>query len=252
MLDVLLKEEIVDKKPGYAFALGILFATIGLATAVLIFRESPSFPAVFLTALASAPVAMRVTRKHGTGKSIFEKYASMIKIYSYLFFGMAMAFAIWFAILPGQFSALLFKEQLLKFTVGYFTFQGSGFMRIILNNIGLMIFFFLMSLFYGAGSMFLLAWNASILGTMWGNTIKGTLSLVTPGTAVVNTIAAFPYLMPEVAAYFLAAIAGGILSVNIAKKKTFNVSMKESGELLTLAVVLLILAGVIETIILNI
>ena len=46
MLDVILKESLVEKKPEYAFTLGIMFATIGIAMAVLIFKESPSFPAV--------------------------------------------------------------------------------------------------------------------------------------------------------------------------------------------------------------
>jgi len=252
MLDYLLKQKIVEKKPEYAFALGILFSTIGLAMAVLIFKESPSFPAVFLTTLAAAPVAMKMIRKEEKGRTIFDRYKSVIEVYSYLFFGMAVSFAIWFAILPSGFAAILFKEQLLKFSVGYFTFTKGEFFSIVINNVGLLFFFFLLSLFYGTGSMFLLAWNASILGTMWGNTIKGALSVISTGEAVVNTLLAFPYLFPEVAAYFFAAIAGGILSLNINKKQKFDKVFGESILLLLTSAGLIIVSGIIETIILGI
>ena len=252
MLDVILKENLVEKRPEYAFALGILFSTIGMAMSVLIFKNSPSFPAVFLTTLAAAPVAMRIIKKKEKSKDLYERYKSVITVYAYLFFGMAVSFAIWFSILPASFTSILFKEQLLKFTVGYFTFQRAELFAIVLNNIGLMFFFFLMSLFYGAGSMFLLAWNASILGTMWGNTIKGALSVISTGEAVVNTLLAFPYLFPEVAAYFFAAIAGGILSLNINKKQKFDKVFGESILLLLTSAGLIIVSGIIETIILGI
>lgn len=252
MLDYLLKEKIVEKKPQYAFALGILFSTIGMIMAVLIFKESPSFPAVFLTTMAAAPIAMRIIKKNEDKKDLYERYKSVIEIYAYLFFGMAVSFAIWFAILPAGFASLLFKEQLLKFTAGYFTFERAELFSIVLNNMGLMLFFFLLSLFYGTGSMFLLAWNASILGTMWGNTIRGAMLALSTGQAVVNTLLAFPYLFPEVAAYFFAAVAGGILSINIANKAKFDKVFGESILLLLTAAGLIVVSGVIETIILGI
>lgn len=251
MLDYLLKENLVDKRPEYAFALGILFSTIGMIMAILIFKESPSFPAVFLTTLAAAPVAMRMIKRNEKAGDLYERYKSVIEVYAYLFFGMAVSFAIWFAILPAGFASILFKEQLLKFAVGYFTFQRAELFTIVLNNMGLMLFFFLLSLFYGTGSMFLLAWNASILGTMWGNTIRGALSVISTGQAVVNTLLAFPYLFPEVAAYFFAAVAGGILSINISKKAKFDKVFGESILLLGTAAGLIIVSGVIETIILG-
>lgn len=251
MLDYLLKEKIVEQKPQYAFALGILFSTIGMIMAVLIFKESPSFPAVFLTTLAAAPIAMRIIKKNEKSTDLYERYRSVIEVYAYLFFGMAVSFAIWFAILPAGFVSILFKEQLLKFSVGYFTFERAELLAIVLNNMGLMLFFFLLSLFYGTGAMFLLAWNASILGTMWGNTIRGALTILTSGQAIVNTIMAFPYLFPEVAAYFFAAVAGGILSINISKKAKFDRMFSESILLLLTAAGLIIVSGVIETFILG-
>ncbi len=252
MLESVLREKMVEKRPEYAFALGIIFATIGLAMSILIFKDSPSFPAIFLTTLAAAPIAIKMLKKEEKGKDIYHRYSNVIKIYSYLFFGMAAAFALWFLILPEQFISVLFREQLLKFTVGYFSFQRPEFFSIVINNTGLLFFFFLMSLFYGAGSMFLLSWNASILGTMWGNTMKTALAVFNPGIFIVNTLAALPYLLPEVAAYFFAAIAGAILSINFENKKKFDIAMRESVILLMVSIAMIIVAGAVETVILGI
>jgi len=252
MIDVILKGEIVDKRPSYALALGILFATIGLAVSVLMFKESPSFPAVFLTTLAAIPIAMRMRKDESTKtKNVLKKYEHLVEVYAYLFFGMAISFAIWFAILPASFVEILFKEQLLKFTVGYFTFQSADFISIVLNNTGLMLFFFLLSLFYGSGSMFLLSWNASVLGVMWGNGIRGLASAIGPVQVITNTLIAFPYLLPEVIAYFIASVAGLILSLNISHKKKFDIALRESCIMLLVAIGIILIAGVIEAIILG-
>ncbi|MBU3896680.1 MAG: stage II sporulation protein M [Nanoarchaeota archaeon] len=251
MLDVILREELVEKRPSYAFALGILFSTIGIAVSILMFKDSPSFPAVFLTTLAAAPIAMRMRKKEEKTTNLIKRYEYMIGIYAYLFFGMAVSFALWFAILPAGFVEIIFKEQLLKFTVGYFTFATPDFISITINNIGLMLFFFLLSLFYGSGSMFLLAWNASVLGVMWGNTIRGLASVIGPIGVITNTLKAFPYLFPEVIAYFLAAVAGLMLSFAFTRKKDFDQTLRDALKVLAVAIILILVSGVIETIILG-
>ena len=96
--------------------------------------------------------------------------------------------------------------------------------------------------------MFLLSWNASILGVMWGNILKISLSLTDPFVFVKNVFFIFPFLLPEVEAYFLASIAGGIVSVNLDKKKKLETAMNDSLIFLILSILLIIVAGAIETI----
>ncbi|MFQ6020748.1 MAG: stage II sporulation protein M [Methanosarcinales archaeon] len=248
MIDKLLKVDLIKKNPSYGIALGIFFATIGLAFSTLIFKENSSFPAVFLTTLAAAPILIRVMEEEKIKKDfILNRHKKVIKIYSYLFFGMAIAFALWYTILPENFSLILFEEQTQKFAAGYFTEPTQTFLSIIMNNIGLLFFFFLLSLFYGSGSIFLLTWNASIMGVMWGNSIKATLALFNPSILIVNTLFALPYLFPEVLAYFIAAIAGGIVAVNLKKKQKLKLAMKDSLVLLGISIVMIVIAGVIET-----
>jgi uncharacterized membrane protein SpoIIM required for sporulation len=186
-------------------------------------------------------------------KNIIRRHEKVIEVYFYLFFGMTIAFALFNAFLPPEISNSIFSEQLSKFSSGYFSSdyfnkQSMTFLEIVINNLGLVLFFFLLSLFYGSGSMFLLSWNASILGVMWGNILKVSMSLMNPLAFVKNVFFIFPFLLPEIEAYFLASIAGGIVSINLENKKKIETAMNDSLVFLAISIVLILVAGAIETI----
>jgi len=247
MLKYVLSTEHIEKNPAYAIAYGVLFATIGMLFATLIFRESLSFPTIFLATLAASPIIVKFLKKDRPVKGgFFKKYHNVINIYSYLFFGMAIAFAMWYSILPQEYTNLLFDAQLTRFATGYFT--GSQiFSQIVINNLSIMFAFFVLSFFFGSGSVFLLTWNASILGIMWGNTIKSLMALFSSQT-VINSMLVFPYLLPEVWAYFIAAIAGAVVSLGMGKHEP---NYNDSFKLLIVAVNLILVAAAIETVILS-
>jgi uncharacterized membrane protein SpoIIM required for sporulation len=241
----------IEKKPFYGIIIGFLFASLGIIFAFLIFKTEPSFPAVFLTTLAIAPLIVKIMKDEKQSKNIIRRHEKVIEVYFYLFFGMTIAFALFNAFLPPEISNSIFSEQLNKFssgyfTMGYFTKQSSMFLEIVINNLGLVLFFFLLSLFYGSGSMFLLAWNSSILGVMWGNILKVSLSLMDPLMFVKNVFFIFPFLLPEVEAYFLASVAGGIVSVNLENKKKLETAMNDSLIFLIVSIVMIFVAGAIE------
>ncbi len=251
MIDEILRAYLIEKKPWYGIAFGFLFASLGIIFAFLIFRTEPSFPAVFLTTLASAPLIVKIIKSERKEKSILRRHGKVIEVYFYLFFGMTIAFAFFSAFLPSEISNSIFSEQLNKFYTGYFTVGGFAinsnlFFEIVLNNLGLVLFFFILSLFYGSGSIFLLAWNSSILGVMWGNILKVSLSLMNPFVFVKNVFFIFPFLLPEIEAYFLASVAGGIVSVNLDNKKKLETAMNDSLVFLILSIVLIVVAGAIE------
>ena len=248
MIDELLRAYMIEKKPWYGIILGFLFASLGIIFAFLIFRTEPSFPAVFLATLASAPLIVKIIKSERQEKSILRRHGKIIEVYFFLFFGMTIAFALFSALLPPEISSSIFREQLSKFSAGSFNMQYQLFFEIILNNLGLVLFFFILSLFYGSGSMFLLAWNSSLLGVMWGNILKVSLSLMSPVTFVTNVFFIFPFLLPEIEAYFLASVAGGIVSVNLENKKKLETVMNDSLIFLVLSIVLIIVAGAIEAI----
>jgi uncharacterized membrane protein SpoIIM required for sporulation len=253
MIDELLRAYLIEKKPWYGIAFGFLFASFGIIFAFLIFRTEPSFPAVFLTTLAAAPLIVKIIKSEKREKSMLKRHDKIFEVYFYLFFGMTIAFAFFNTFLPSEISSSIFSEQLSKFSAGafasgHFTGQSQLFLEIVINNLGLVLFFFILSLFYGSGSMFLLAWNSSILGVMWGNIAKVSLSLINPFLFVKNVFFIFPFLLPEVEAYFLASIAGGIVSVNLENKKKLGTAMNDSLVFLLLSVFFIIAAGFIESV----
>jgi hypothetical protein len=256
MLDIILKLQWLERKPAMAMLLGILFPTVGMIFGTLLFPGAPSFPTIFLTTLAAAPVMIRLLEHEKLDmktKKFLKRNENVTEAYLFLFLGMAIAFAFWFAMMPVQMSEWMFTEQLRHAfgATGAFTFSSNTFFSILANNMGLLFFFFLLALFYGSGSIFLLTWNASIAGIMWGNAMRALLLGNTAAFAA-GTVFPIPYMITEIVAYLLAAIAGGIVAVHLhTKKKVLPVAMKDSMILLGISIVILIAAAAIESIMLS-
>jgi stage II sporulation protein M len=101
------------------------------------------------------------------------------------------------------------------------------------------------SLIFGAGAIFVLAWNASVIAAAVGIFAKSNLSDLPLGIARFMI-----HGLPEIAAYFIAALAGGIVSVAVIKhdirsEKFWNI-LQDSLNLLILAVIVLFIAALIE------
>ena len=103
----------------------------------------------------------------------------------------------------------------------------------------------LLSLAFGAGAIFILVWNASVIGSAMGIFAKGQLFSL-PASF-------FRYMIhgiPEIAGYFLGALAGGILSVAVIRKdlqgeRKWRI-LEDVILLVIAAVVILILAAIME------
>lgn len=134
----------------------------------------------------------------------------------------------------------------------------SLFQRIFYNNLKVLFFCVVFSFIYGAGAIFVLSWNASVIALAIGNVIKtkaalasaaGSLSLW--GWIKIITVDGigryFIHGLLEITSYVIAAIAGGIISVAIVKKhfssnKTERVILDVSDLLLASFLVLLVSA----------
>ena len=69
------------------------------------------------------------------------------------------------------------------------------------------------SLLFGAGAIFILVWNASVIAAAIGIFAQGSLSQL--------PVAILRYMVhgvPEIAAYFIGALGGGIISVAVIRK----------------------------------
>ena len=75
-----------------------------------------------------------------------------------------------------------------------------------------------MALLTGDGAIFLITWNASVWGTIFGLTAKGAATFA--GTHPIYFFAlimliVFPHMIIEALSYFLAAISGSVISKDV-------------------------------------
>jgi uncharacterized membrane protein SpoIIM required for sporulation len=129
-------------------------------------------------------------------------------------------------------------------TTGFLTSK-EKIVNIFANNIFVLIFTLVFSLIFGAGAIFILAWNASVISAAIGIFSKSSLANLPLGLAryMIHGI-------PEIGSYFAAALAGGIVSVAIIKhdanSEKFWTVLQDSLNLIIFAVVLLFIAALIE------
>lgn len=252
--------------------LGFAYATLAIFLSMWIFEEQSSMVMVFLATIAAVPLMFHTLRfeEHkdlvSDGKSMLREHSPMLFFYLVLFVGVAFAFTFWYVALPSDVASGLFRVQsqtisnLNQHVTGKIT-QTALLSKIFLNNIKVLIFCILFSFLYGAGAIFILTWNASVIGAAAGNFIRSHMAKYA-GAAGFSKAAAYFYVgslsilryavhgVPEIFAYIIAGVAGGILSVAIAKHDfgtgKFERVLLDVSDLLLLAVLILFIAGLLE------
>ena len=275
----------IKKFPIKSFLLGFIYAAIAVLLAFYIFPEDPSISIIFLTTLAALPLLIDVlTLEEEEGKEIIEKtkkrpliktHLDVFLIFTYMFFGFMVCYLAIYIAFPSQLTNLFFSKQIETIVSivgpggffsapqisGAFIASESALRIIMINNFKVLLFCVLFSFLYGAGAIFVLAWNASILAVAMGNFIKREIAAFVElfGFASIQTyfyagtfgIARYMiHGLPEIAAYFLGAIAGGIISAAVIKTDYKNPKfydiLLDSLDLIALAALLIIIAALIE------
>ncbi len=132
---------------------------------------------------------------------------------------------------------------------------------IFLNNTKVLIFCLLFAFLYGVGAIFILTWNASVIGVAIGNFIRSELSKISSlvgfdkAAKYFSTISIglFKYTIhgiPEILAYIIAGLAGGIISIAVIRHdfgtKKFENILLDSSSLIIISLCLLVLAAILE------
>jgi len=209
-------------------------------------------------------------------KSFFSRHKKLLIILVYFFIGLFVAFSAFYffsteslretifltqygeiegianlrSSITGDVSAINIKDQSI--------FQ-KVFLIVLNNNLGVTLRALLLSLFYGAGALFLIAWNASILATVISSEIFSSVMITNAGffspfialfNALFNFLGYIPHGLPEILAYFLISFAGAMLARDLIKG-TFSTEYKyrvfwDFLFMVMLALVLLIIGAIIE------
>jgi len=263
-----------EKSPWIMLFIGFLYTSLGIILALWIFRDQASLIMVFMITMAALPIFYNTMKLEESKDMIMEKETAILRehnkaisFFLYMFIGMTIACAVWYILLPTSTINQLFDKQ--TGTIQSINNQVSGnavhsidiFGKIFFNNFKVLAFSILFSFVYGAGAIFILSWNATVIGAAIGNFIRANISSYTNSLGLLQAGNYFHVVslgllkysvhgIPEIASYFYGGLAGGILSVALIRKhfKTakFPMVMKDFSELVLIAVSFLIAAAFLE------
>ncbi|MFH1721234.1 MAG: stage II sporulation protein M [Candidatus Altiarchaeota archaeon] len=273
VLESLVVPEEWEKHPSKMFFIGFLYASIGLFFGLTVFSGYASIAAVFLTTMPlivimyKAIVLEEQQDLECEGRNlwcIYKTHGRIISFFMYLFIGLVVAYSFWFTVLSPDVSARAFEAQLATIEAinnpmsGAFIDPNSAVFDIWSNNLRVLFFAILFSFLYGAGAIFILTWNASVIGVAVGSVGRRVLEK-SAGSANLyfdyfsTYSVSFSYAihgLPEIAGYFLGALAGGIISVAVVnhdyKSPEFKKIVLDSLELFLASILLLLVSGILE------
>ncbi len=236
------------------FIAGIIFTLVGALFTINIVPPGPNvrglgFLVVAFISIPAAPFFVQLFKLEEKEevekiKSIFTRHLDVIEIFTYFFLSVILATSLFYIIAPPEVSNCVFRDQINDLSTkqiisGEATQSVSGlavkeytFQDILTNNLVVLGLSFAFSLVLGAGAVFLIAWNASIIGVLIGKIAENPESFgsMATGNLFTNYLIALPVtllrLLPhgvfELGGYFIGALAGGILSAGIIRESAIH------------------------------
>jgi len=270
VLESLVSPFTLKKKPWEMFFAGFFYSIIALFISYLVFQEISGILMVFLIVLATLPILYTTIREEEKIDLKYKREWNMLKEHSHvilflicLFLGITAALVLCYIFLPSSVTETIFSLQNKAIhevntnIVGNITSFGL-FQKIFLNNLKVLFFCLAFAFIYGAGAIFILTWNASVIATAIGNLIKKELAQLTSFMGL-NTISSyfgiatfsfFRYMTHgifEISAYFVGGLAGSIVSVAVIKHDLNNNKVIfDATELIILSLALLVIASLVE------
>jgi uncharacterized membrane protein SpoIIM required for sporulation len=276
MLESLINPKRVEKGSWKMFFIGLIYASLSLLLVHWFFKgdavlsQFSGILVVTFCVMFSLPFfiyLIKVEEKQDEEIEgllhVWRVHKDAIFAFIWLFLGFIIAFSFWNIIIQ---DSNLFNAQVQTYCrinnpgdvescvqeysfSGKMTSSGSTNMgrlfSIIENNVYVMIFTLIFSLIFGAGAIFILSWNASV--------IAAAIGIFTSFSAKHIPLGLLRYMIhgiPEITAYFITALAGGIFGVGAIrhgiKNRTFLRITENVIILLFVSIIILILAALLE------
>lgn len=259
---IFLNPRISERNPILIALLGFFYASLSLLLSIWLFPDYASMVMVFLSTISCLYVVQKaiiieekIDQREIEEKSLLKAHSRVIVLFLFLFLGFLAAFVLWTITLPHAMSALAFNAQTVTVHeiqtlagTGSAITQSEPIVIILENNLRVLVISILFAFFYGAGAVFILAWNASVMGFVIGNLARNAFGL--SALPIIFT-KYFLHGIFEMGAYFIGALAGGILFIALIKGDLNGRSMRRTlfdiFVMLLISVALLIVAALIET-----
>ncbi len=256
------------------FVVGFVYSIIGLLLSYMTFKEVSGLLMIFLIVMASLPVIFSLIKNEeeldlqvDNEMSLLKEHTKVIYHLVLFFFGITLALFLAYLFMPQQATEAIFSLQQSAIKNVNVNIQASVtgaiakldlFSKIFINNIKVLFFCIVFSFLYGSGAIFILTWNASVIATAMGSLVKSEIGKTAAVAGLpalsayfgISTFSFFRYMTHgifEIVAYFVAGLAGGIISIALIKHnlKEHKV-LVDSLDLVLISVGLLFIAGIVE------
>jgi uncharacterized membrane protein SpoIIM required for sporulation len=202
--------------------IGMFYSSISILLSAWLFPDHTSLVMVFFTVLSCLYVVQgaimheeSIERSYKTEFWILKHHSRLLIFLLFLFLGFVFSYAFWSFFLPTESANNIFGLQeavvdgiRTSSIKGDFTNSNEAIFAILSNNLKVTILSLVLAFFYGAGAIFVLVWNASVMGLVIGNLAKAKFGIL--GLPIAFT-KYFVHGIPEMLAYLVVAIAGGII-----------------------------------------
>lgn len=262
MLKILFNPKRAERHPFEFFIISIFYSSISILVASLIFPEYSSLIMVFFASISCLYIiqgAIKIEEAKENDliceKKLLKKHSKLIKLILALFIGFVVAFAFWSFILPAEKVSILFELQestiknIQSIEITGNAISNSNALKVILsNNLKVLVISFILSLFYAAGSIFVIVWNASVMGFAIGTIAKTSENLLSLPVLFTKY---FLHGIPEMLSYITIILAGNILFIALIKKDIFCQGKKkriviDSMTLIGISLALILVSALIE------
>ncbi len=258
-----------------------LITIVSAFTAYVFFPDSASILTIAFITMAFTYLmysTYNMLEKQETGDyrfNLWKKYSFVFRAYAKIFIVIAFVFAIIFVAVPDDIRLSLFSDQLntlksistvkdvVNTKLAYFSAKGEAFFSLIfLNNVQVLLAVIVLSFIYGAGAIFLIAYQASILGVIIGSNVLSLVNTYLHFGAGAKVLAfahatylsfgILPHGIFEIFAYFIGAVAGGIISAMIVghyynNQKALRNTIMDVIILIMISVICLFIGAIIES-----
>lgn len=279
VLESLTTPQKAEKSPWDLIFIGAMYAAIGVFLSIWVFKEEASIVMVLLTVIATVPLVFNTMQYEESKdmviareRTLLREHSKAIVFFTFMFVGFVFAFSFAYIFLPEDLVADIFDAQLSTIqninskVSGGSSLEGSSiggtlFLQILTNNLKVLLFCLFFAFFYGAGAMFILIWNASVISAAIGTFFRDHISTYVShiGFAKIagyfhifslSLLRYFIHGIPEILGYFIGGLAGGIISVAVIRHDfgtpLFNRILIDSMYLIMLAMFVLVIAALIE------
>lgn len=285
VLETLFSAKSIHRHPLLMIIHALVLSSVGIWVAFYSFPQWANMLSLAFVAIGFIPVMENLlkheekieAKRPGFAGTFVARHFNIVQAYAWIFIGLIISYAFWYSVMPADTRASVFGEQEQTFkSIGdlkqNLTGKFSGatatcnqdtmcwFQVIFANNASLTVLFIFLGLVFGAGAIFLLAWNASVIGVVIGqNIVALTASYQQFGFlngifaffhGLFNSLGLLPHGIFEASGYFFASIAGAIIGIALTRrhyyKHEINTILKDSILLTALSLACIAIGAIIE------